>query len=135
MSQENVDLVVGIFQAVNRRDFNSPLESLAEDTTLKLHGNLQAGIGAGAMGKDAVARWYADWFSRFGDDYRFAVNETRDLGDRVFLVATHHATGRASGVPVEQQTAYLYTIRRGQVSHVEMWTDREEALKAVGLSE
>ena len=30
------------------------------------------------------------------------VQETHDLGDRVLVVTRHHATGRASGVPIDQ---------------------------------
>jgi ketosteroid isomerase-like protein len=38
-------------------------------------------------------------------------------------------------VPVTQRTAYVYTVREGKVSRVEVWRDREEALEAAGLSE
>jgi ketosteroid isomerase-like protein len=86
-------------------------------------------------GKEAVGEWFGDWFRQFAPDYRFEVEETRDLGDRVFLVATHHGRGRVSGAPVSDSTAYLYTVRGGKVSRVEAWDDREEALEAAGLSE
>ena len=39
---------------------------------------------------------------------------------------------------VEQRTAYLYTVREGMVSRVEVWADRdarEAALQALGLAE
>ena len=38
-------------------------------------------------------------------------------------------------MPVEQRTAYVYTVRDGKVSRVEVWTGdgaREAALEAAG---
>jgi ketosteroid isomerase-like protein len=83
-----------------------------------------------AKGMRAVERWFADWFRQFAPDYRFEIEETRECRDRVFLVATHHGGGQASGVPVSQRVAYVYTLREGKVSRVEVWADRETALEA-----
>jgi ketosteroid isomerase-like protein len=135
MSQENVEIVVGQFEAVNARDFPAVMDAYADDVTLVLHADLRGGGGTGATGKHAVGEWFGDWFSTFDRDYRFEIAETRDLGDRVFVVATHHGRGRASGVPVTQQTAYVYTVCEGKVCRVEVWVDRAEALEAAGLRE
>ena len=53
----------------------------------------------------------------------------------MFVVATNHGRGKASGVPVEQRVAYVYTVREGKVSEMQVWSDRGAALKAAGLSE
>jgi ketosteroid isomerase-like protein len=87
------------------------------------------------VGKEAVGEWFGDWFRTFDRDYRFEVDETRDLGDRVLIVATHHGRGRISGAPATQQMGYLYTVRDGKVSLLEIWTDQAHALEAAGLSE
>jgi hypothetical protein len=33
-------------------------------------------------------------------------------------------------VPVEQRTAYVYTVLEGKVSRIEVWRDRNAALEA-----
>ncbi len=66
--------------------------------------------------------------------YHFDVEETRDLGDTVLLVASHHGRGRASGVEVHGATGYLYELRGGKVSRVEIYPNRATALEAAGLS-
>ena len=128
-------VVTGQFEAVNSRDFKAVMEAYAEDVELVLHDDLRGGGGEGALGKEAVGKWFGDWFQQFDSDYRFEVEEARDLGDRVFVVATHHGHGRSSGIPVEQRTAYLYAVADGRVNRVDVWTDREAALEAAGLSE
>jgi ketosteroid isomerase-like protein len=136
MSRENVEIVVGQFEGVNRREFAAVMDAYSDDVTLVLRGDHARVTGADVVtGKEAVGEWFGDWFRQFAPDYRFEVEETRDLGDRVFLVATHHGRGRVSGAPVSDSTAYLYTVRGGKVSRVEAWDDREEALEAAGLSE
>jgi ketosteroid isomerase-like protein len=135
MSRENVEIVIRLFEAVNSRDFPAAMDAYADDVALVLHHDLRGGGGSGAVGKEAVGEWFGDWFRQFASDYRFDIEEARDLGDRVFLVATHHGRGRTSGVPVEQETTYLYTVRYGKVSRVEVWRNRGTALEAIGLSE
>jgi ketosteroid isomerase-like protein len=51
----------------------------------------------------------------------------------VFVRVT--ATGQQSGVPVEIQSAHEVTIRDGLIVRFKAYSDREQALEAVGLSE
>jgi len=137
MSQENIEVVVNQFEGTNARDFAGVMDTWAEDVTLVLHGD-PGPFSNRATGKASVGEWFGDWFRQFGGDYRFEIEESRGTGDRVFLVATHHGRGRHSGVPVELRMAYVYTVREGKVSRVEVWAERdarEAALRAVGLSE
>lgn len=134
MSRENVEIVIGTFEAVNTRDFGAAMDAYADDVMLVLHGDLRIAGGADAVGKEAVGEWFGDWFRQFAHDYRFEIEEARDLGDRVFVVATHRGRGRASGVPVEQENSYLYTVRERKISHIEVWGDRDTAIEAAGVS-
>jgi ketosteroid isomerase-like protein len=136
MSQENVEVVVKQFEGTTARDFAGVMDTWAEDVTLIIHAEAPP-LSNTATGKPAVGAWFGDWFRQFGVDYRFDVEETHDTGDRVFVVVTHHGRGRHSGVPVEQRMAFVYTLRDGRVSQIEVWgeQDREAALEAVGLRE
>jgi ketosteroid isomerase-like protein len=135
---DNVEVVVKQFADTNARDFGAVMAAYAEDVVLVMHGEKVGMLGRTATGKVAVGEWFGDWFRQFGRDYRFDVEETRAVGDRVLLVARHHGRGRDSGVPVEQRWAYVYTLREGKVSRVELWGDRdarEAAVAAIGLPE
>ena len=135
MSRENVEVVVGIFQAVNDRDFQGVMDAYADDIVLELHDSLVALGGEGAVGKAAVGEWFGEWYRIFDRDYRFEIDEVRDWGDRVFLVATHHGRGRTSGTPVVQSMAYVYTLREGRIVRCDVWETAAEALAAAGPPE
>ena len=135
MSQENVEIATGIFEATNARDFGAVLDVYAEDITLIVQADF-ASIATEVSGKQAVSEWFGDWFRHFESGYRFEVEEARDLeGDRVFVVATHHGRGRVSDVPVTQTAAYLFTLRDSKICRYEVWADRRRALEAAGLEE
>jgi ketosteroid isomerase-like protein len=148
MSQENVEVVRDQFAATNERDFPRAMSHYAEDVELIVDADAFLERRT-AKGREAVGEWFADWFRTFEPGYHFDIEEARDLGDTVLLVASHHGRGRASGVEVHGRSGYLYGLRGGKVSRVEMYFSidrdpsaaerferhRAKALEAAGLSE
>jgi ketosteroid isomerase-like protein len=134
MSKENVEVVCDQFAATNERDFPRAMSHYAEDVELVVDPGafLDAGTFTGRL---AVGQWFADWFTTFEPGYRFDIDEARDLGDVVLLIATHHGRGRSSGVEVHGQTGYLYGLRDGKIVRVELYRDRADALEAAGVPE
>jgi ketosteroid isomerase-like protein len=131
VAQEDVAVVREQFEAVNERDFARAMELYAGDVVL--HVDPAAFLEAGQFkGREAVGRWFGAWFRAFEPGYRFAIDEARDLGGVVLLVASHTGKGRESGAEVHGQTAYLYTVRDGRVARVEIYASREKALRAAG---
>ena len=87
-------------------------------------------------GKDRVGDWFGDWFRTFARDYHFELVETRDLGGGlVFVRATHGGTGRASGAEVHGENSYLYGVRDGEITRVQLFTTPDDALDAAALPE
>ena len=133
MSEENVEIVVGYYEAA---DLAAGIDALADDVTFVFHGESRHLAGAETIsGKSAAVAWLADWFGRFDPDYRMGIAEARDLGDRVLVVTTHRAMGRASGVPISEQTAQVMTVRNGKIVRQDFFARRAEALQAAGLQE
>ena len=134
MSKENVDVVLDQFAATNERDFPRAMSHYAEDVELVVHPDafLQSGT---FTGRDAVGEWFGDWFRTFEPGYHFEIEEARDLGDVVFLNASHRGHGRTSGAEVHGQTGYLYTVRDGKIARVELYANPAAALQATGLSD
>lgn len=134
MSRENVEIVRGQFAAVNERDFPRAMSHYAEDVVLVVDPG--AFLDSGTFtGREAVGRYFGDWFATFEPGYRFELDETRDLGDTVLLIATHSGRGRSSGVEVHRQTGYLYEVRDGKITRVELFASGAAALAAAGLKE
>jgi ketosteroid isomerase-like protein len=131
MAQEDVEVVRDQFAATNERDFERAMSYYAEDVELVVEPRafLQGGT---FRGREAVGEWFGDWFRTFEPGYHFDIEEAHDLGAAVLLVASHQGLGRTSGVEVHGQTAYLYEVRDRKIVRVEIYGDREEALKASG---
>ena len=133
MSEENVEIVAGYFEA---DDLAASIDALADNVTFVFHGETRHLAGAETIsGKSAAVAWLADWFSRFDPNYRFEIEESLDWDDHVLVVTTNRGTGRASGVPISRQMAQLMTLRDGKIIQQDFFANRAEALEAAGLSE
>jgi ketosteroid isomerase-like protein len=133
MSQENVEVVRRQYAAVNEGDFARAMSCYSEDVELVTHaGDFRAGM---FKGREAVGRWFGDWFSSFRDS-RFDIEEVTDLpGGAVLLVAEYQGRGKTSGVAVRGKVIWVYRLREGKIARVEGYGSRDEALEAVGLRE
>jgi ketosteroid isomerase-like protein len=131
MSQEDVDLVLDHLAATNERDFRRAMTHYAEDVVLVV--DRAAFLEGGTFeGREAVGGWFGNWLATFEPGYHFDIEEARDLGDVVFLSATHRGRGRTSGIEVEGQTGYLYSVRNGKIVRVELHRTPADALAAAG---
>ncbi len=119
------------FEAATRRDFASALDAFDENVVLTVDAEAIPTAAGVFRGRAAVADWFAEWFSSFAD-YRFEVEEVRSAGERVFAFASHRGRGRASGVELDWSLAYAYTVHCAKVVRLEIFRDREDALRAVG---
>jgi ketosteroid isomerase-like protein len=134
MPRENVEVVLDQFAAVNERDFPRAMALYAEDVELVV--DVDAFLESGTFrGREAVGEWFGNWFATFEPGYRFEIDEARDLGDKVLLIARHRGRGRASGVEVRGETGYLYEVRDGTVTRAELFASGAKARHAAGLAE
>lgn len=86
------------------------------------------------FGFDGLRDWYVDWLAPWAE-YRTAVNEFIDGGDRVLTL--QHSSGRLDGSTqdVTLDLATLWTVRDGKVARWEIYPSHAAALNAVGLAE
>ena len=75
-----------------------------------------------------------DWAEGF-DELVMTGEEYFDAGDKVVVRSLHKSHGAASGVPVETDVWYVWTVEGGKAVRVDIFNERAEALKAAGLSE
>jgi ketosteroid isomerase-like protein len=119
--KENLQVVREMLEDYLRGDYESALPAFSPDVEVvtaleRFHGH------AGVV--DEAKRWEEMW-----SDYRFDVEELVDSGDKVVLL--YHQLGRAkgSGIQVEERAGWVYTLREGKIARVEMFQDRESALR------
>jgi ketosteroid isomerase-like protein len=134
MSQQNVELVRKLLERWERGDLA---------TADAFYPQVEF-IQSGAEGVHLSGQWRGIdelWgvvrdIVRMLDDYRIVGEEFIDLGDeRVFVLARDRAIGRASGAPIEHETAFVFTLRDGLIVRWEAYWNRDEGRKAAGLAE
>lgn len=55
--------------------------------------------------------------------------------DRVLVLDLQTGRGKNRGIAVEHETAWLFTLREGEIVRLEGYWDRAQGLEAAGLSE
>jgi ketosteroid isomerase-like protein len=83
-------------------------------------------------GADGLKRWVVRTKEVWGE-WRFEVERFIDMGQRVVVLVHLVAEGGHSGVRLERDTAHVWTLADGQVTRCEVYLDRAEALRALGL--
>lgn len=128
MSQENVETIRELYHDWLRGDMAldrmHPEISMFEADTIP--------GAASAVGIDAVRR-YMESFARYWEQIRFEPTEFVDAGDQVVVVARLVGRGKGSGVAVEREWAYVWTMSAGKVRRMDGYPSRADALRAVGL--
>ena len=120
--KQNVQVVREMLEAYLRGDYEGALPAFAHDVEVVTA--LERFHGLSGVVKEAK-RWEEMWSA-----YRFEVEDLLDSGDKVVLL--YHQLGKAkgSGLEVEERAAWVYTLREGKITRVEMFQDREAALRA-----
>jgi ketosteroid isomerase-like protein len=69
-------------------------------------------------------------------NWSYDVDDLRDAGETQVFVAIHEwATGVESGASVDQRRYFAVDLDNGLIVRIRMFSDREPALKAVGLED
>ena len=128
MSRENVELLRGLFASYEREGLARASEFLAQDVVWN------PAEEAPQHGPEAVTaymrRWEGEW-----EGLRTVAEEFRDAGDWVLVTVHFSGRGRASGIEVDARLYEAYLFRDGKVVRMDEFSDRAEALEAVGLRE
>jgi ketosteroid isomerase-like protein len=85
-------------------------------------------------GIDAITRHFASWFETY-PDLKVEPLEVKANGDQVFLRAHFTGHGAESRIPIEMELFHVVTVRDGRTARIVEYSERIEALEAVGLSE
>jgi ketosteroid isomerase-like protein len=130
MSQENVRLVERAIAAINARDIEGYLACCTENVKLETQ---LAAVGGVYEGTDGIRRFFTD-IEEAGPDFRIEIDGVEEVdSQRVLAFMRTSGTGRASGLRMGYHQTNVYDLIDGKISHIRIFLDRQEALKAVGL--
>jgi ketosteroid isomerase-like protein len=133
MSQGNVEVVREFFRAWEGGDLGGALALLDPGViTERAHPAPDAQVYHGVEG---VVQAGIDWFEGF-DELVMTGEEFIEIdGDQVLVRVHQEASGDLSGVPVDADFWFLYTLRSAKVTRIDMYMSKTQALAAAGLRE
>jgi ketosteroid isomerase-like protein len=109
MSQENVDVVRAMYAAFHGGDVERALSHFDGDVVVDATVRVDAGMG---RGRDELSRIIGQWLATF-DNWHEEIEEMRDLGDLVYVVALQGGRGKDSGIETQTRYAVIYDVRDG----------------------
>jgi len=131
MSQENVELVRAVHDGWARGDFRAGTDLLSADFSWEQPAEaVEAGSRRGAEVGQSLRNLFEIW-----DDYRVEADEFVDAGDQVVVTGRAKGTAKASRMELNQQFVFVWAVQGGLLARLRVFTDRDDALQAAGLSE
>jgi ketosteroid isomerase-like protein len=132
MSQENVEIVRRMLDAINRGDVDAAIESASDD--FEADWSNSRGLLSGVHRGRGEARESLKAFLEPWESLRWDPEELIELEDgRVLAVSNIRMRGRGSGVEVSATGASIWTIRSGKAAAMKLYQSRAEAFEAAGL--
>jgi ketosteroid isomerase-like protein len=131
MSQENVEIVRRLYEAINDRDY----VRAAELAHPEVEWVPDSRVGEGPIrGLENVRGFFSDRADAFGE-LRMETERFWEKDDHVLAFIRVAGKGRTSEAEFEIRIAHLWTLRDGVVVRGEGYGDRGQALAAAGLQE
>ena len=132
MSQENVE-IVKLALAAYMNDDEATLRALtAEDMVTS--GRPDQPDPRDHHGYEGFLQSSAEWLEAW-DQHAFEATRIWGAADFVFVGTQESGRGRISGVPMETQSTFVFTLSQRRIARIEIFGSEDEALKAVGLAE
>ena len=132
MSQENVEIVRAIYEAVNRSDWDAAFRNAHENFELTLD---ERSLNAGThRGRRQVERVFQDQLAAF-DASVMELEQLTESGDQVVAIVKTRMRPKDSSAEFEIQNGHVWTLRDGAVVSMRGFPDPAKALEAAGLSE
>jgi ketosteroid isomerase-like protein len=125
---ENIDVVRGTVDAINRADFDAVVAAMTDDFELDFSNS--RGPMSGMYGREQLRGFLSAFFEAW-ESVVFEPVELIDFpDDRVLQVGHVRTQGQESGAAVGARGATVWRIRDGKVATVKLFQSKEEALEA-----
>jgi ketosteroid isomerase-like protein len=132
VAQANLEIVrdgYERFAATGRFDAELATPDFAWDMS-HFHGWPEQRVYEGVEGAETfLSEWTSAW-----DDWGLEVESMHDVDDKVVVLVRQRGRSKAAGMPVDMSFAQVWTLRDGKESRMEMYSDPNEALEALGLA-
>jgi len=131
MSQENVQLIRGVYEAFGRGDIPAVLAQMDQSIEWNeaenfIYADRNPYVGPQAVLEGVFTRLGAEW-----EGFTVTPEELLDAGDRVVALGTYSGINKATGSAVRAQFAHVWGVRGGRVMSFQQYTDTKQFADAV----
>jgi ketosteroid isomerase-like protein len=131
VGEGKVELVRRAFEAFTARDVEALLAVADPDVEFLAPTGSIAGHGTPYRGHDGLREYFED-VSRIWEELEVIPHEFREVGDQVVALGRVYGRG-LDGLLVDSPTGWVWTVENGKIVAGRVYTNRQEALDAVGL--
>jgi ketosteroid isomerase-like protein len=149
VSRENVELAMRISEKIASGDF---VEALGDEESLEakraavdplvepdfevemIAPDYAAAEPLVGRGIDGYVKVWREWLAPY-ESYTAELEAYHDAGDRVVMFVRQVGRPRLGSVPVEAESAVVFTFRAGKLARLEFHLERESAMRAAGLAD
>lgn len=128
MTEENVEIVRNAFDALERDGVEGLLPFIHPDFEGTTPPSLASEPGT-YRGHEGVKRYFNSFYDAM-DNLHFEGRKFTAVGDRVVVDMTLRATGRSTGIPVEQDGFSVWTLKDAKTIGLTVFPTRDEAMAA-----
>lgn len=130
MSQENVAIVRRAFDAYTGGDLDTVFALCAEDIVITQAAEVP-GVSPQQRGHDGVLEAFGAWPEQW-DDFEIEIQRiVADPGEHVVVATQQSGRGKQSGVRVEAEFTFVFTVRDGKIAEWRIFVAEGEALAAI----
>jgi len=131
MSEENVEAVRGVYDALNNLDWDAVFRDMDPDVEMKFQRAPDAGT---LRQREAVQGFLEDYLGAF-EKMIFEPEELFENDDQVVVLVTRRARPKGGSGEMVVRNGHIWTVRDGTILSMKSFPDPEEALEAAGLRE
>jgi ketosteroid isomerase-like protein len=131
MSEENVEIVRSVYEAVNREDWDAAFRDQSRDVELTTPPGPRGGT---YRGREECQGYFQEWLTAF-EEVNVEPEKLLESGDQVAVILKVRARPKGSSAEVEIRNGHLWAFRDGKAVSMRMFPEPENALEAAGLRE
>jgi ketosteroid isomerase-like protein len=132
MSEENVAIIRRAFDAYREGHIDAVLRLCAEDIVVTQAPEVP-GVSPQQHGHEGVLEAFGIWPEQW-DDFEIEIQRiVADPGDYVVVATRQRGRGKQSGVEVEANFTFVFTVRRGKIAEWRIFVHESQGLAAAGL--
>jgi ketosteroid isomerase-like protein len=130
LSEHNVQIVRGIYEAIASRDIPAVLGALAPDVEWLSPESLPYGgthVGPQAVGE----RYFGGFMTHVDDDFRLEAEDFLDAGDHVVVIARLSGRARGNGAQFDVPSLQVWSLHDEKVSRMRYLVDTAQVMHAI----